>query len=157
MHDLQLFDGNGERLLENWLKVSWFHCFLVSKCRSSRELVDDSSGNASPSDSVSSIPSCMPFSWFGDRERSRDREREKEQSLSSSSLPHSPTEDGTGQRNKVRNLFIVTPNLIWNNRYYDIAVQPFFFFCTCTVNVSIHPAILLCDRWTLISCVCETD
>ncbi|KAG7315922.1 hypothetical protein KOW79_020788 [Hemibagrus wyckioides] len=64
--------------------------------RSSRELVDESSGNASPSDSVSSIPSCMPFSWFGDRERSRDREREKEQSLSSSSLPHSPTEGHTG-------------------------------------------------------------
>ncbi|MCJ8748040.1 hypothetical protein PDJAM_G00160380 [Pangasius djambal] len=72
--------------------------------RSSRELVDESSGNASPSDSVSSIPSCMPFSWFGDRERSRDREREKEQSLSSYSLPHSPTEghteDGTQRRNK---------------------------------------------------------
>ncbi|XP_060754941.1 neurabin-1 isoform X2 [Neoarius graeffei] len=72
--------------------------------RSSRELVDESSGNASPSDSVSSIPSCMPFSWFGDRERSREREREKEQSLSSCSLPHSPTEghaeDGTERRNK---------------------------------------------------------
>lgn len=70
--------------------------------------MDDSSGNASPSDSVSSIPSCMPFSWFGDRERSRDREREKEQSLSSCSLPHSPTEghtgDGTERRNKVRTL-----------------------------------------------------
>lgn len=68
--------------------------------------MDESSGNASPSDSVSSIPSCMPFSWFGDRERSRDREREKEQSLSSCSLPHSPTEghagDGTERRNKVR-------------------------------------------------------
>ncbi|XP_046693522.1 neurabin-1 isoform X2 [Silurus meridionalis] len=81
--------------------------------RSSRELVDESSGNASPSDSVSSIPSCMPFSWFGDRERSRDREREKEQSLSSYSLPHSPTEghteDGTEQKNKSFDLNTSSP------------------------------------------------
>ncbi|KAM9454424.1 uncharacterized protein ppp1r9alb isoform 1-T1 [Clarias gariepinus] len=71
--------------------------------RSSRELVDESSGNASPSDSVSSIPSCMPFSWFGDRDRSRGREREKEQSLSSYSLPHSPTEGHTEDKTERRN------------------------------------------------------
>ncbi|TSK17966.1 Neurabin-1 [Bagarius yarrelli] len=70
--------------------------------RSSREVVDESSENASPSDSVSSIPSCMPFSWFGDRERSRDREREKEQSISSCSLPHSPTEGHTWERTERR-------------------------------------------------------
>ncbi|KAK3530499.1 hypothetical protein QTP86_027775 [Hemibagrus guttatus] len=81
--------------------------------RSSRELVDESSGNASPSDSMSSIPSCMPFSWFADRERSRDREPEKEQSLSSCSLPHSPTEghtgDGTERRNKSFDLNASSP------------------------------------------------
>ncbi|KAF4075257.1 hypothetical protein AMELA_G00232460 [Ameiurus melas] len=87
--------------------------------RSSRELVDESSGNASPSDSVSSIPSCMPFSWFGDRERSRDREREKEQSLSSCSLPQSPTDRHTEDgRNKTLDAepAPVTKHHLWQNR-----------------------------------------
>ncbi|KAF5909277.1 neurabin-1-like isoform X3, partial [Clarias magur] len=90
--------------------------------RSSRELVDESSGNASPSDSVSSIPSCMPFSWFGDRERSRGREREKEPSLSSCSLPHSPTEGHAEDRTERRNKTLddeptpVTRQHLWQNR-----------------------------------------
>ncbi|XP_031414251.1 neurabin-1 isoform X3 [Clupea harengus] len=58
--------------------------------RGSGDLLDVSSGNVSPTGSLSAVPSCMPFSWFGDRER--DREREKEQSLSSCSLPHTPTD-----------------------------------------------------------------
>ncbi|XP_052455723.1 neurabin-1-like isoform X1 [Carassius gibelio] len=58
--------------------------------RGSGELLDESSGNVSPSDSISSIPSCMPFSWFGDRER--EREREKGRSASSSSLPRIPSD-----------------------------------------------------------------
>uniref|UniRef100_A0A8C1G4T3 Neurabin-1 n=1 Tax=Cyprinus carpio TaxID=7962 RepID=A0A8C1G4T3_CYPCA len=60
--------------------------------RGSGELLDESSGNVSPSDSISSIPSCMPFSWFGDREREKEREREKDRSASSSSLPRTPSE-----------------------------------------------------------------
>ncbi|XP_030634824.1 neurabin-1 [Chanos chanos] len=70
------------------------------------EPVEESSGNVSPSSSTTSIPSCMPFPWFGDkeRERGREREREKEHSLSSSSLPHTPSqgvpEDVQERRNK---------------------------------------------------------
>ncbi|XP_028837917.1 neurabin-1 isoform X3 [Denticeps clupeoides] len=64
--------------------------------RGSGGLLDVSSGNVSPSGSVSSVPSCMPFSWFGDR----DREREKEQSLSSSSLPHTPSDTHREQHDK---------------------------------------------------------
>ncbi|XP_016150812.1 LOW QUALITY PROTEIN: neurabin-1-like [Sinocyclocheilus grahami] len=60
--------------------------------RGSGELLDESSGNVSPSGSISSIPSCMPFSWFGDREKEKEREREKERSASSGSLPHTPSE-----------------------------------------------------------------
>ncbi|KAK2908928.1 hypothetical protein Q8A67_004765 [Cirrhinus molitorella] len=60
--------------------------------RGSGELLDESSGNASPSGSISSIPSCMPFSWFGDREKEKEREREKERSASSGSLPRTPSE-----------------------------------------------------------------
>ncbi|XP_016095361.1 neurabin-1-like isoform X1 [Sinocyclocheilus grahami] len=60
--------------------------------RGSGELLDETSGNVSPSDSISSIPSCMPFSWFGDREREKEREREKDRCASSSSLPRTPSE-----------------------------------------------------------------
>uniref|UniRef100_A0A673H0I3 Neurabin-1 n=1 Tax=Sinocyclocheilus rhinocerous TaxID=307959 RepID=A0A673H0I3_9TELE len=65
---------------------------LLSKLRGSGELLDESSSNVSPSDSISSIPSCMPFSWFGDREREKEREREKDRSASSTSLPRTPSE-----------------------------------------------------------------
>ncbi|KAL7852425.1 hypothetical protein SRHO_G00182100 [Serrasalmus rhombeus] len=76
--------------------------------RGSAELVDESSRTASPSDSVSSIPSCMPFSWFGDRER----EREKEQSLSSYSLPHTPSEGHREDGERQNKSLSVTDELI---------------------------------------------
>uniref|UniRef100_A0A4W4EGF0 Neurabin-1 n=1 Tax=Electrophorus electricus TaxID=8005 RepID=A0A4W4EGF0_ELEEL len=73
---------------------------LISQLRGSAELVGEFGGNVSPSDSASSVPSCMPFSWFGDRERGR----EKEPSLSSCSLPQTPmeerAEDGQEERTK---------------------------------------------------------
>nr|XP_046177178.1 neurabin-1-like isoform X2 [Oncorhynchus gorbuscha] len=47
-------------------------------------LVDAPSGGVFPS--VSSAPSCLPFSWFG--ERGREKERGKLRSVSSSSLPY---------------------------------------------------------------------
>lgn len=34
--------------------------------RGSRELLEDSGNNLSASDSDSPVPTCMPFSWFGD-------------------------------------------------------------------------------------------
>ncbi|XP_036400702.1 neurabin-1 isoform X1 [Megalops cyprinoides] len=57
--------------------------------RGSADLLEESGGNLSPSESVSSIPTCMPFSWFGDRD--------KEPSSSSSSLPYTATETGIEQ------------------------------------------------------------
>ncbi|XP_061236423.1 neurabin-1-like isoform X3 [Neopsephotus bourkii] len=45
--------------------------------RGSRELLDDSGNNLSASDSDSPVPTCMPFSWFGDSH--------KESQISSSS------------------------------------------------------------------------
>ncbi|XP_051998073.1 neurabin-1-like [Xyrauchen texanus] len=52
--------------------------------RGSAELLEESCGDVrvSPSESMTSIPTCMPFSWFGDKERDRDP------SSSSSSLPY---------------------------------------------------------------------
>ncbi|XP_071217326.1 myb-like protein X [Salvelinus alpinus] len=50
-------------------------------------LVEAPSGGVSPS--VSSMPSCLPFSWFG--EQGREKERGKLRSVSSSSLPHMTT------------------------------------------------------------------
>ncbi|XP_035644691.1 neurabin-1-like isoform X2 [Oncorhynchus keta] len=56
------------------------------------DLVDNPSSGVSPSGSVTSMPSCLPFSWFGERGRERlKREREKLRSVSSSSLPYMTT------------------------------------------------------------------
>uniref|UniRef100_A0A9J7YIG7 Neurabin-1 n=1 Tax=Cyprinus carpio carpio TaxID=630221 RepID=A0A9J7YIG7_CYPCA len=52
--------------------------------RGSAELLEESGARVSPSESVTSIPTCMPFSWFGEK----DKERDREPSSSSSSLPH---------------------------------------------------------------------
>lgn len=71
--------------------------------RGSAELLEESGGNLSPAESLTSIPTCMPFSWFGDKERDKDRDREP--SSSSSSLPHTATETSSEQsmdrKNKV--------------------------------------------------------
>lgn len=69
--------------------------------RGSADLLDESGGNLSPAESMTSIPTCMPFSWFGDKERDR------EPSSSSSSLPYTATETSSEQsqdrKNKVCN------------------------------------------------------
>ncbi|CAJ1079393.1 neurabin-1 isoform X1 [Xyrichtys novacula] len=57
--------------------------------RGSAELLEESGGNLSPAESLSSIPTCMPFSWFGDKERDR------EPSSSSSSLPYTANENSS--------------------------------------------------------------
>ncbi|XP_066517065.1 neurabin-1 [Hoplias malabaricus] len=88
--------------------------------RGSADLADESSRNVSPSDSLSSIPSCMPFSWFGDKDR--ERERAKEQSLSSYSLPHSASERDTEDRQERRKKTLddepspVVKEHVWQNR-----------------------------------------
>ncbi|XP_041662944.1 neurabin-1 isoform X2 [Cheilinus undulatus] len=66
--------------------------------RGSAELLEESGGNLSPADSMTSIPTCMPFSWFGDKERDRDRDP----SSSNSSLPYT-TETSSEQSQDRRN------------------------------------------------------
>ncbi|KAM6979083.1 neurabin-1 isoform 2-T2 [Tautogolabrus adspersus] len=67
--------------------------------RGSAELLEESGGNLSPADSMTSIPTCMPFSWFGDKERDRDREP----SSSSSSLPYTANEGSCEQSQDRKN------------------------------------------------------
>ncbi|XP_028249147.1 neurabin-1 isoform X2 [Parambassis ranga] len=67
--------------------------------RGSAELLEESGGNLSPADSMTSIPTCMPFSWFGDKDRDRDREP----SSSSSSLPYAATETSSEQSQDRKN------------------------------------------------------
>ncbi|KAJ8011698.1 hypothetical protein DPEC_G00060950 [Dallia pectoralis] len=55
------------------------------------DLVDDSSGGVSITGSISSMPSCLPFSWFGEPGREREKERKKLHSVSSCSLPYMTT------------------------------------------------------------------
>lgn len=67
-------------------------CFCVfSTIRGSAELLEESGGNLSPAQSTSSIQTCIPFSWFGDKDRDR------EPSSSSSSLPYAATETSSEQ------------------------------------------------------------
>ncbi|XP_076026017.1 neurabin-1 isoform X2 [Genypterus blacodes] len=70
--------------------------------RGSAELLEESGGNLSPAESMTSIPTCMPFSWFGDKER--DRDRDKEPSSSSSSLPYAETCSEQSQDRKTKTL-----------------------------------------------------
>uniref|UniRef100_A0A3B3UL16 Protein phosphatase 1 regulatory subunit 9A-like A n=1 Tax=Poecilia latipinna TaxID=48699 RepID=A0A3B3UL16_9TELE len=59
--------------------------------RGSAELLEESGGNLSPAESMTSVPTCMPFSWFGDKDRDR------EPSSSNSSLPYAANETSSEQ------------------------------------------------------------
>ncbi|KAG2459497.1 NEB1 protein, partial [Polypterus senegalus] len=63
--------------------------------RGSSDLLESSGGNLSPADSVSSIPTCMPFPWFGDSH--------KETSSSNTHL-HSAQSDTTVEKNRSKML-----------------------------------------------------
>uniref|UniRef100_A0A8C3ATF0 Neurabin-1 n=1 Tax=Cyclopterus lumpus TaxID=8103 RepID=A0A8C3ATF0_CYCLU len=75
--------------------------------RGSAELLEESGGNLSPADSMTSIPTCMPFSWFGDKERDR------EPSSSSSSLPYVANETSSEQSQDRKN----KTNLSWSSLF----------------------------------------
>lgn len=67
------------------------------------DLQADNTG-VSPSDSVTSMPSCLPFPWFGEKGREKEEEGKERgriflRSVSSSSLPYMTT---TGRRDQVR-------------------------------------------------------
>ncbi|XP_040004274.1 neurabin-1 isoform X2 [Xiphias gladius] len=79
--------------------------------RGSAELLEESGGNLSPADSMTSIPTCMPFMWFGDKERDRDRDREP--SSSSSSLPYTSAETSSEQSHDRKN----KTNLSWSSLF----------------------------------------
>ncbi|KAI5107198.1 neurabin-1 isoform X3, partial [Silurus meridionalis] len=64
--------------------------------RGSAELLEDSGPNISPSESLASIPTCMPFSWFGDK----DKEKDREPSSSTSSLPAAEPNEQQDRKNK---------------------------------------------------------
>ncbi|XP_015214422.2 neurabin-2 isoform X1 [Lepisosteus oculatus] len=82
--------------------------------RGSGDLLGDSAGNLSPSESMSSIPTCMPFSWFGDRDKDRDRDRDREPSSSSSSLHYTaPESSSEHSQDKSRN----KTNLSWSSLF----------------------------------------
>lgn len=71
--------------------------------RGSAELLEESVGNVSPAESMTSIPTCMPFSWIGSKDKDKDRERDREPSSSSSSLPYAATETSSEQSQERRN------------------------------------------------------
>lgn len=97
------------------LELPYFSCVLEVKLldslfagRSSCGDLADEPAKISPTASVTSMPSCLPFPWFGDRGPEKDEEAEKDKerlrSVSSSSLPYLTT---TGRRDQVRKKFDV--------------------------------------------------
>ncbi|XP_056320650.1 neurabin-1 isoform X2 [Danio aesculapii] len=75
--------------------------------RGSAELLEESGVRVSPSESMTSIPTCMPFSWFGEK----DKERDREPSSSSSSLPYA-TADASIEHNSKNKT-----NLSWSSLF----------------------------------------
>ncbi|XP_051564032.1 neurabin-1-like isoform X2 [Myxocyprinus asiaticus] len=78
--------------------------------RGSAELLEESGGDVrvSPSESLASIPTCMPFSWFGDK----DRERDRDPSSSSSSLPYTTADTSEHTHNSKHKT-----NLSWSSLF----------------------------------------
>ncbi|XP_041660285.1 neurabin-1-like [Cheilinus undulatus] len=99
---------------------------ILNNRASCGDLVDEPTGG-SPSGSVSSMPSCLPFPWFGERGRDKEvdveRGRERLRSVSSSSLPYLTT---TGRRDQTldddplptnnNHQWQSRPVLEWNNQ-----------------------------------------
>ncbi|XP_060900392.1 neurabin-1-like isoform X2 [Labrus mixtus] len=91
------------------------------------DLVDEPVGS-SPSGSVTSMPSCLPFPWFGERGREKEveaeRGRERLRSVSSSSLPYLTTtcrrdqtlDDEPLPTNNNNNQWQSRPVMEWNNQ-----------------------------------------
>ncbi|AWP04258.1 putative neurabin-1-like [Scophthalmus maximus] len=93
---------------------------------SSGDLVDELTG-VSPAGSVTSMPSCLPFPWFGERGRENEEEeergRERLRSVSSSSLPYltttgrrDPTLDDDPVPTNNNNQWQSRPILEWDNQ-----------------------------------------
>ncbi|KAM9486042.1 neurabin-1 isoform 2-T2 [Clarias gariepinus] len=84
--------------------------------RGSAELLEESGPNVSPSASLASNPTCMPFSWFGDK----DKEKDREPSSSTSSLPQTAAESSEQQDRKNKTLdnepCSVGKDYQWQNR-----------------------------------------
>lgn len=92
-----LWTGPGLDCVDLVFTLVWFS-------RGSAELLEEPGVRVSPSESMTSIPTCMPFSWFGEKDRDRDRDP----SSSSSSLPYTATdasEHSHNSKNKVRYLY----------------------------------------------------
>ncbi|XP_055086419.1 neurabin-1 isoform X2 [Periophthalmus magnuspinnatus] len=86
--------------------------------RGSAELLEESGGNLSPAESMTSVPTCMPFSWFGDK----DRDRERDPSCSSNSLPYVATETSSEQSQERK----TKTNLSWSSifsRSLDVSLS----------------------------------
>ncbi|XP_029380604.1 neurabin-1-like [Echeneis naucrates] len=83
------------------------------------DLVDEPTG-VSPTGSVTSMPSCLPFPWFGERGREKEVERGRERlrSVSSSSLPYLTT---TGRQDQTLDDDLVPSNN--NNRWQSQPVM----------------------------------
>lgn len=86
---------------------------LVWFSRGSAELLEEPGVRVSPSESMTSIPTCMPFSWFGEKDRDRDRDP----SSSSSSLPYTAT-DASEHSHNSKNKVLCLHEVGYNHKKY---------------------------------------
>nr|XP_060635129.1 neurabin-1-like isoform X1 [Anolis sagrei ordinatus] len=71
--------------------------------RGSRELLEDSANNLSASDSDSPIPTCMPFSWFGDSHK----EHSSSSTLSFSQSGHDVVLEQSQEKNRNKSRVVI--------------------------------------------------
>ncbi|XP_071346444.1 neurabin-2-like isoform X3 [Trachinotus anak] len=97
------------------------------------DLVDEPTG-VSPSGSVTSMPSCLPFPWFGERGREKEegeRGRERLRSVSSSSLPYLTT---TGRRDQSIGSPVGSSSMVGHASDHSLSGHTFTFSSTETLD-----------------------
>lgn len=136
-----------------WPHFVYFHCLFFKlpllRVSTSGDLLDLPAG-ISPSGSVSSMPSCLPFPWFSERGREKEADggRERLRSVSSSSLPYLTT---TGRRDQVRR-WGYTPPKKWDHCKAQLRETLAVFAVTYSTAACRQPIFpLLSEYW--LACV----
>ncbi|XP_060940942.1 neurabin-1-like [Limanda limanda] len=113
--------------------------FMVNSKGSCGDLVDEPSG-VSLSGSLTSMPSCLPFPWFGERGREKEEEgrgRERLRSVSSSSLPYLTT---TGRRDLSIGSPVGRSSLVGHASDHSLSGHSYTFTFSSTETLDDDPA-----------------
>ncbi|XP_035026543.2 neurabin-1-like isoform X2 [Hippoglossus stenolepis] len=107
--------------------------------RGSRGDLVDEPPEVSPSGSITSMPSCLPFPWFGERGREKGEEgrgRERLRSVSSSSLPYLTT---TGRRDQSIGSPVGSSSLVGHASDHSLSGHSYTFTFSSTETLDDDP------------------